>query len=154
MHPYGCKNKHNIESKKSEFLRSDRYELTFFLIGSFVSSFKAPLLMVTIETYRKLALSFPDTVEQPHFDIPSFRYKGKIFSTLWLKDNRAMLKLSPVEQSVYCEYDPAIFFPVPNAWGAKGATLVELSKVKKTILLEAMTAAYNGVAVAKAKMRK
>jgi hypothetical protein len=120
----------------------------FYITPAFVSS-----IMVSIEAFRKLARSFPDTVEQPHFDIPSFRYKGKIFSTLWVKDNRAMLKLSPIEQSVYCEYDPAIFFPVPNAWGAKGATMVELSKVKKPILLEALTAAYNGVAAGKAKSK-
>ncbi len=69
--------------------------------------------MVDIETFRKLALSFPDTEERPHFDIPSFRVKNKIFAALWAKENRAMLKLSLVDQSVFCSYDKTIFFPVP-----------------------------------------
>lgn len=50
--------------------------------------------MVDLEHFRKLALSFPDTEEKPHFDIPSFRYKDKIFATYHTKDNRAMLKLT------------------------------------------------------------
>ena len=108
--------------------------------------------MVTIETFRTLALSLPDTEEKPHFDLQSFRVKGKIFATLWLKENRAMLKLSLVDQSVFCSYDPTIFFPVPGAWGKKGATFVELNKVRKDMFKDALTTAYNGVANKKSKI--
>ncbi len=103
--------------------------------------------MVDIDYFRTLALSFPDTEELPHFDIPSFRFKGKIFATYWAKDNKAMLKLTPVEQSVYVAYNDTVFSPVPGGWGAKGATFVLLAKVRKDIFKEALTAAYNGVAV-------
>ena len=102
--------------------------------------------MVNIETFRELALSFPDTVELPHFDLTSFRVKKKIFATFWPKENRAMLKLPLIDQSVFCSYDKAIFFPVPGGWGRKGATFVELKKVKKDIFKDALTIAYNGVA--------
>jgi hypothetical protein len=102
--------------------------------------------MVTFEEYQKLALSFPDTEELPHFEKPSFRYKKKIFATYWEKENRAMLKLTPVEQSVYCSYDKSIFFPVNGTWGQQGATLVELKKVRKDVFKEALALAYNGVA--------
>ncbi|MCK7460741.1 MAG: MmcQ/YjbR family DNA-binding protein [Sphingobacterium sp.] len=37
--------------------------------------------MITLEEYRVLALSLPDTVELPHFDNPFFRVKKKIFAT-------------------------------------------------------------------------
>jgi len=107
--------------------------------------------MLTIDQFRTLALSFPDTEELPHFDIPSFRWKGKIFATYHPKDDKAMLKLTPVEQSVYVAYNDTIFMPVPGAWGAKGATFVLLAKVRKDIFKEALTAAYNGVAVKKKK---
>jgi len=60
-----------------------------------------------------------------------------------------MLKLPLIEQSVYCEYDETIFFPVPGGWGRQGATFVELKKVPKRILIEALTIAYNGVAAKK-----
>ncbi len=107
--------------------------------------------MVTIESFRTLALSFPDSEEKPHFELQSFRVKGKIFATLWLKENRAMLKLSLVDQSLFCSYDSTIFFPVPGGWGKKGATFVELKKVRKDMFKDALTTAYNGVANKKSK---
>jgi hypothetical protein len=35
-----------------------------------------------IETARKIALSFPEAVEQDHFGNPSFRVRGRIFATV------------------------------------------------------------------------
>jgi len=102
--------------------------------------------MISLEEYRKLALSFPDTEEAQHFELSSFRWKKKIFATYWPKEHRAMLKLSLVDQSVFCAYDKTVFFPVPNAWGKQGATLVELKKVRKDMFKDALTTAYKGVA--------
>ena len=101
--------------------------------------------MVDIETFRKLALSLPGAEELPHFHLASFRIKRKIFATLWEKENKAMLKLSLIDQSVFCSYDTTTFSPVPGGWGTKGATFVELGKVKKRMLKDALALAYNGV---------
>ncbi len=101
--------------------------------------------MVSIKTFRKLALSFPDTDEHPHFHLQSFRIKKKIFATLWQKENRAMLKLSLINQSVFCAYDTVVFFPVPGGWGKQGATFVDLKKVRKAMLTDALTTAYDDV---------
>src|SRR5450432_2662597 len=98
--------------------------------------------MVTKDEFRKWALALPGTEEQPHFHLASFRVKDKIFATLWEKENRAMLKLSVVSQSVFCAFDKIIFFPVPGAWGAKGATFVDLGKVKKAMFKDALQIAY------------
>jgi hypothetical protein len=105
--------------------------------------------MVTLETFRQMALSFPDAVELPHFHLQSFRTKKKIFATLHEKDNRAMLKLPLAEQSVFCSYDEAVFFPVAGGWGKGGATFVELKKVKKSVLKEALEIAYNNAIIKK-----
>lgn len=35
-----------------------------------------------IETVRKIALRFPEAVEQEHFGNPSFRVRGRIFATV------------------------------------------------------------------------
>jgi hypothetical protein len=35
-----------------------------------------------IETVRKIALGFPEAVEQDHFGNPSFRVRGRIFATV------------------------------------------------------------------------
>ena len=98
--------------------------------------------MVSIDSFRKLALSFPDAEEQPHFEIPSFRVKKKIFATLWEKENKAMLKLSEISQSVFCAYDSSVFYPVPGDWGKRGATFVNLGKVRKDMFKDALTTAY------------
>ena len=102
--------------------------------------------MVTIETFRNLALSFPEALELPHFKLISFRVRKKIFATLSYIDQRAMLKLSLIDQSVFCAYDPSIIYPVPGGWGTKGATYVILKKVKKQMLKDILTTAYCGVA--------
>lgn len=107
--------------------------------------------MVSQSTFRQLALSFPDAEELPHFELASFRVKKKIFATLWEKDNKAMLKLSLIDQSVFCAYENGtVFYPVPGGWGKKGATFVDLGKVRKDMLKDALSVAYNGL-VAKKK---
>src|SRR5690349_13042916 len=110
--------------------------------------------MVDIITYRKLALALPDVTEELHFDKASFRYKKKIFATLWEKENRAMLKLPLIEQSVFCSYKDDVFFPVPGAWGKQGATFVQLEKVRKDMFKDALTVAYKGVAEKKPAKKK
>jgi hypothetical protein len=105
--------------------------------------------MVDIEAFRKLALAFPGAEELPHFDLISFRFKKKIFATFWQKENKAMLKLTLVDQSVFCSYNNGIFFPVPGGWGKKGATFVDLKKVRKDMFLDALTTAYHNVARSK-----
>ena len=107
--------------------------------------------MVDIVWFRQLALSFPDTTELPHFHLTSFRVKKKIFATYWPKENRAMLKLSLVDQSVFCSFDTSIFFPVPGGWGKKGATFVNLKKVRKDMFKDALSLAYKGIAAIKPK---
>jgi hypothetical protein len=106
--------------------------------------------MVSLTVFRQLALSFPDAEEQPHFHLASFRVKKKIFATLWEKEYRAMLKLPLVEQSVFCAYEKDIFFPVPGAWGKKGATFVDLKKVRKGMLKDALGVAYSSLTGGKA----
>ena len=102
--------------------------------------------MVTVETFRQMALAFPDVVELPHFDRASFRINKKIFATLLEKDSLAMVKLSPLDQSVFCVFDKTIIYPVPGGWGIKGATYINLKKIKKAMLKDALTVAYSLVA--------
>lgn len=56
-----------------------------------------------------------------------------------------MVKLNPVEQSVFCAFDKRIIYPVPGGWGRKGATFIDLGKVKKGMLKHALTVAYSAV---------
>ena len=101
--------------------------------------------MVSLGVFRKLALSFLEVTEEPHFEKASFRVNKKIFATLDVKHKKATLKLPEVDQSVYCSYNKLIFYPATGSWGKQGWTLVELEKVPATMLKEALEKAYNHV---------
>ncbi len=101
--------------------------------------------MISIETFRKLALSFPDASEEPHFEKISFRVKKKIFATFDEKNNHAVLKLNEIDQSVFCASSEMIFYPVPNKWGKQGWTIVELSKVRPEMFEDALIRSYQNV---------
>jgi hypothetical protein len=102
--------------------------------------------MVNIKAFRQLALSYPETVEQPHFEKTSFRVHKKIFATLSLADSIAVLKLSEIDQSVFCSFDNTIIYPVNGKWGKQGWTHVELKKVRKDMLKDILKTAYYEVA--------
>ena len=102
--------------------------------------------MVSTAEARKFALQFEESAEQPHFEVTSFRVKKKIFATLNLKENRACLKLNLVDQDVFSRVNNGIIFPVPNAYGKSGWTLVNLKKVRKSVFKDALTCAYCNVA--------
>jgi hypothetical protein len=105
--------------------------------------------MITIEHARKAALSLPETEEKPHFHLTSFRVKNKIFATIHADKNYMMVRLSAIDQSVFCSYNKDLIFPVPGGWGRKGATFINLKKVKKAMFLDALTTAWKTTAPAK-----
>ncbi len=96
--------------------------------------------------FKKLALAFADAIELPHFEKTSFRVNKKIFATLDQRKSIAMVKLSLVDQSVFCDMNKEIIYPVPGGWGKQGATYIDLKKVKLKVLKDAMKCAYELVA--------
>jgi predicted DNA-binding protein (MmcQ/YjbR family) len=102
--------------------------------------------MISVKTFRQLALSFQEVVEQSHFEKASFRVKKKIFVTLDEPNHRICVKLSPTGQSVFSLIDKRIIWAVPNKWGQQGWTFVDLKRVKKELLKDVLTNAYCEVA--------
>lgn len=105
--------------------------------------------MVTFDIFRKLALSFPETTEEPHFEKTSFRVKKKIFATYDKTNNKACIKLSEVDQDVFSFFDKSIIFPINNKWGKQGWTFIEMSKVSLEFLTDALMKSYCEVAPTK-----
>ncbi|WP_289664826.1 MmcQ/YjbR family DNA-binding protein [Flavobacterium panacagri] len=101
--------------------------------------------MISIETFRKLALSFENATEEPHFEKTSFRVNNKIFATFDEKNNHAVLKLNEIDQSVFCASSEMIFYPIPNNWGKQGWTIVELARVRPEMFEDALTLSYKNV---------
>jgi hypothetical protein len=101
--------------------------------------------MITGELFAQMALSFPGSEKVPHFERVGFKVTGKrMYATYLEQDNTANIFLTPVEQSVFCQMQEAIY-PVPNKWGEKGATTFELNNVPQHIIMEALLSAYNEV---------
>lgn len=98
--------------------------------------------MISIETFRSIALSFPETLELTHFEKTSFRAGKKIFATLSVTDYMATVKLSGFDQAAFCSTDLSAVTPVPNKWGLQGWTLINLTKITEELLYEMLTAAF------------
>lgn len=107
---------------------------------------------MTILQFRDLALSFPATEANPHFDRIAFKVTGKrIFATLHEESGTANIKLSPVDQSVFCDFGKKSVYAVANKWGLQGWTTFELTKIPKDLMLDALDTAYKDVLKPKKK---
>lgn len=104
--------------------------------------------VVSSATFTKMALSFPEAEEAPHFEKNSFRVRKKIFATLNEAENRATIKLSEIDQSVFC-CNEVLMFPVPNKWGKQGWTHINLNTIPEEMCLDALTKSYSEVALKK-----
>jgi hypothetical protein len=98
--------------------------------------------MVTIDNFRKLALSFPETAEAPHFDRTAFRTPRRIFATMQAENSLVNVKFSLVDQDVFCRINSEIIYPVPNKWGLQGWTQINLKKISAKLLRDVLQTAY------------
>ena len=102
--------------------------------------------MVDIKTFTELALGFEEAVEQPHFHKSSFRIRKKIFATLDITANTAVIKLSDHEQVTFLDIGKGAIAPVKGAWGKQGWTEIDLKTVPKDVLIYALKTSYCRVA--------
>ena len=99
------------------------------------------------EEFRRLARNLPEAVEKEHMQHPDFRVGGKVFATLGYPDeNWAMVKLSPQEQERFVGRYPVVFAPSKGAWGRQGSTAIRLKAVPKSVVLDALKAAWRNTA--------
>lgn len=104
------------------------------------------MLGMTIDEFRALALSFPETEESAHMDHPDFRVGGKIFATIAPDRQRGMAKLTPDQQEVILRIAPKVFEPASGAWGRRGATMIELAIAGEDDVRHALNAAWRNIA--------
>ena len=102
--------------------------------------------MVTIKTFKQIALSFEGTEEKPHFNRIVFKVINKtIFATLHEESESANIVLSKTDQQIYCSFDKSAVYPVPNKWGLQGWTTFELKNIPVELISDALLTAYNDV---------
>ena len=110
-------------------------------------------MAVTAARARKLALSFPEASERPHFDRAAFRTPRKTFATLSEANVDLNLMFDPDLRDFFCEQAPESFAPVPGGWGRMGATRCDLRKVDEATLMSALQAAHR-LAAPKPKQKR
>ena len=105
-----------------------------------------------LDFFRSFSLSFPETTEEPHFEITSFRVRKKIFATYDFQTQLACLKLSEKEQDLFSLFDSKLIFPVQNKWGKQGWTLAKIEDLEQEMIKDLLSAAFNNVAPEKLKL--
>jgi hypothetical protein len=101
---------------------------------------------MTINEFRALALSFPETEESSHMGHPDFRVGGKIFATIAPDGIRGMAKLTPTQQETILRIAPETFEPASGAWGRRGSTMIKLSEADDAEVRHALNAAWRNTA--------
>lgn len=102
--------------------------------------------MISLASARQLALTLPEAEEKSHFEKPDFRIGNKVFAVLHVDKKVMVVKLSLIDQSVFCAFDATVIYPVPGGWGRQGWTMINLKKVKKAMLIDALATAWKTVA--------
>ncbi len=104
---------------------------------------------MTVDEFRALALSLPKAMEKPHFDRASFRVdapRGKTIATLLEANATANVFLTVEEQEMLVGAEPSVFSKVPNKWGDKGATTIDLASADQVTALSALKMSWRHAA--------
>lgn len=70
---------------------------------------RASVGTVNVEQARQFALSLPETTEEPHFDMASFRIRGKIFATVPPDEEHLHVFVDESEATASAVEDPVAF---------------------------------------------
>ena len=102
---------------------------------------------MTVDEFRRIALSQPGAVEGEHMNHPDFRIGDRIFASLGYPDEGwGMVKLSVESQADVISKAPASFKAATGAWGRAGSTLVHLASVDVQMLRGALQLAAEAIA--------
>ena len=98
---------------------------------------------MTVEDFRRIALSLEGAEEGSHMGSVDFRVGGRIFATLAAqKQGYGNLMLTPEMQEEFIAGQPDLFLPVPGGWGRMGATHLRLAAATEDIVAGALRAAW------------
>jgi hypothetical protein len=106
---------------------------------------------MTVDDFRRIALSLEGAEESSHMGSPDFRVGGRIFATLASqRHGYGNLMLTPEQQAAFVAEAPELFLPVAGGWGRNGATHLRLAAANEDVLRGALLAAW-GIRVTKNK---
>lgn len=97
------------------------------------------------ESIRRLALSFPDAIEAPHFHFTSFRIDGKIFATMPPGDQLLHVFVPDAEREQAVTAFPSICESLH--WGKRVVGVrIDLGAAPDALVAELIQTAYDSKA--------
>lgn len=98
---------------------------------------------MTVDDFRRIALSLAGAEEGSHMGAVDFRVDGRIFATLAsAKQGYGNLMLTPEQQAAFVAELPKIFLPVHGGWGRMGTTHIRLASASEDVLTGALQTAW------------
>jgi hypothetical protein len=98
---------------------------------------------MTVNDFRRIALSFEGAEESSHMGAPDFRVDGRIFATLAsAKQGYGNLMINPEQQAAFVEEMPKVFLPIHGGWGRMGTTHIRLAEATEDVLTGALHTAW------------
>jgi hypothetical protein len=98
---------------------------------------------MTIDDFRRVALSMPGAEELSGMGYPNFRAERKSFATI--EDDVAILRLSQHQQARLIATAPEMFAPASSGWGRLGSTIVRLEAAEEAEVRDAVATAWHNV---------
>lgn len=99
---------------------------------------------MTVDDFRRIALSLEGAVESSHRGAPDFRVGGRIFATLASQQQGfGNLMLTPEAQAEFTADRPDAYLPIAGGWGRMGMTHVRLAAVDEDDLTGAIRTAWH-----------
>lgn len=98
---------------------------------------------MTVDDFRRIALSMPGAEEGSHMGAADFRVGGRIFATLASQSQGfGNLALTPEQQAAFVEELPDVFIPIAGGWGRMGMTHISLAAADEDILTGVLQTAW------------
>jgi len=98
---------------------------------------------MTVDDFRRIALSFEGAEESSHMGQPDFRVGGRIFATLAsAEQGYGNLMLTLEQQTAFVEELPEVFLPIAGGWGRMGMTPIRLAAANEDVLAGALRTAW------------
>lgn len=106
--------------------------------------------MVRIEDFSAIAMNLPHVSEVSRFEKTSFQVNKKIVTTLNSIEKRATIKLSEIDQELFC-LNKNFMFLVPNKWEKQGCTHMNFNEIPLKMCKDALKTSYFLIALKKFK---
>jgi hypothetical protein len=105
--------------------------------------------MITEDIFTEMALSFTETKMERRGEVIRYLVCNKKFASIRFCKNRASVKLTLLDQDVFCSYNLEVMYPIPNVGGKHGWTHINLTNTPMEMCQDALTMAYCNVAPAR-----